>query len=477
MDSSSIRKGAELELTVDSLAYGGRGVARVANFVVFIDGAVPGETVKARIYRKRKGYAEARAVAILASSPQTVTPACDHFQWCGGCRHQQLDYLQQVEQKRQQVEDIYRRLADLPTATVTRVIPAEQIYRYRNKMEFSFSNRRWVLPEEPEGAQRDFALGLHIPGRYDRILDIHACHLQPERGNNILNVVREVAREHRLKPYDVKTHIGFLRHLVLRYGFRTGQIMVNLVTAYENPDLLAPIVSTLVDRFPEVVSVINNINTRAADIAYGEWEILLHGRSTIEEQIGDLTFEISANSFFQTNTLQAENLYRAVRDGAGLTGQEVVYDLYCGTGSISLFLAAEAREVHGLELIDTAIEDATRNAVNNGITNCRFYQANLDTFFSRDPRRKGLPPPDVIVVDPPRAGMHDRLARRLPALGARRIVYVSCNPTTQARDVHFLLRKGYRLNNLTLVDMFPHTPHIETVAVFVRETAGSTSAG
>ncbi len=457
-----------MELTIESLAYGGKGIARIDDFVIFVKNALPGQTVRALVYRKKKGYAEARPLEILEESPFAVDPVCEHFPVCGGCTVQQLDYTQQVEQKRRQVEDIYQRLAGIPDVTVDEIIPAERIFHYRNKMEFTFSNRRWVLPEEPDEADRDFALGLHIPKRFDKILDIDACHIQPPLGNEILNLVRRVSRENGLKPYDVKTHIGFLRHLVLRFGINTGDVMVNIVTAYENPDLLQPLVKALTTEFPQVTSIINNVNTRKADIAFGEWGLLLHGKPMIEEKIGDLTFEISANSFFQTNTRQGLELYRTVLEDAGLTGKEIVYDLYCGTGSIALFVASAAKSVYGFEMIASAVEDAERNAVSNGVTNCRFTKANLDTFFRQPERYTKFPRPDVIIVDPPRAGIHRSLVNRLPKLSPARLVYVSCNPATQARDVQSIVKMGYRLVRLTMVDMFPHTPHIETVALFVK---------
>ena len=268
------------------------------------------------------------------------------FEYCGGCTFQQLNYDEQIGQKKQQVIDAFQRLAGLGTVKIDKIISSDNIYNYRNKMEFTFSNRRWTLPNEPKDAPQSFALGLHIPGRFDKILDINECHIQPELGNKILNFIREKAIELKLKPYYSKTHIGFLRHLVLRFGINTDEIMVNIVTSYENTDFLIPLVNDLIDEFPQITSVINNINTRKADIAFGEYEIILHGTSTITDKIGDLTFEISANSFFQTNTLQAEKLYQAVMDGANLKGKETVYDLYCGTGSISLFLAQKAKEVY-----------------------------------------------------------------------------------------------------------------------------------
>jgi len=380
---------------------------------------------------------------------------------------QQLNYDEQVAQKKQQIENIFRRQAGIENFEVDAVVPADQIFNYRNKMEFTFSNNRWVLHGEPEDVERDFALGMHIPKRWDKILNIDECHIQPQLGNEIINKARSLAKELKLKPYDQKTHNGFLRYLLMRFGQNTGDILLNLVTSYENADLLQPMVNGLIEAFPQITTIVNNINTRKADVAFGEYELHLHGKPALEERIGDLTFEISANSFFQTNTGMAEKLYETALEGAELSGEEVVFDLYCGTGSISLFLAQKAKEVHGFEVIVSAVEDATRNAIRNGVGNAKFHVANLDNFFKFGVGKK-YPKPDVIVVDPPRAGMHKFMANYLPKFGAEKIVYISCNPTTQARDTEILHMNGYKLKHLTMVDMFPHTPHVETVGIFVK---------
>ena len=465
-----IKKGDELELKIESLAYGARGVSRIDDFVIFVDGGIPGQTVKAFIYKKRKGYGEARIIDVLDQSPYYVAPRCEHFDYCGGCKVQHLDYTEQVHQKQKQVADIFRRLAGIKDIEIDQTVSADPFFHYRNKMEFTFSNRRWLLPNEPENTEKDFALGLHIPKRFDKILDIHECHIQQPLGNEILNAARTLAKEYKLKPYDVRTHIGFLRHLVLKFGVNTNQVMVNIVTSYENTDLLQPLVDGLLEKFPMITSIVNNVNTRKGDTAHGEFEILLFGTPSIEEKMGDRTFEISANSFFQTNSLQGNRLYEIAMEGAQLTGKEVLYDLYCGTGTIGIFMAKYAKEVHGFEVIVSAIEDATRNAVSNGVGNAFFHKANLDTFFTQTGLVKKLQKPDVIIVDPPRAGMHENTTKHLIKFGAKRIVYISCNPTTQARDTQILLNRGYSLSKLTVVDMFPHTAHVETVAVFSKSS-------
>ena len=336
-------------------------------------------------------------------------------------------------------------------------------------MEFTFSPHRWVLEDEPEEVDKSFALGLHMTGRYDKILDINNCHLQPEIGNRILSVSREVFLQNpQLRPYDSKTHIGFLRFLMLRFGFNTNDLMVNIVTSYNDINKLSPLIDALLKNFPEITSMVNNVNTRKADVAFGEYETLLYGDPFIREKLGKLTFEISANSFFQTNTKQGEALYNEVLKLIGLTGKEIVYDLYCGTGTIGLYVADKAKEVYGFEVIRSALDDAEKNADLNDIQNAQFLKANLDTFFKSGQLPRRIPKPDVIIVDPPRAGMHPDMAQYLPKLKAEKIIYVSCNPTTQARDAKILCEKGYKLKNSVMVDMFPHTPHIENIVLFSK---------
>ncbi len=460
-------RGSEIELVIESLAYGGMGLARKHNFVIFVKYAIPGQKVIARIHKKRKGYAEAHVLKVLSESPDATNASCGHYWICS--KLQNLSYKRQIDEKVSQVEDAFRRIGGLSNFTLEKVREAEAIYHYRNKMEFTFSPNRWVLDSEPEGVDRSFALGLHIPGRFDKILDINNCYIQPEIGNRILSVTRDVCLSNReLRPYDPKSHIGFLRFLMLRYGMNTQDLMVNIVTAYHDIDKLTPLTDALLKEFPEITSLVNNVNTRKADVAFGESETLLYGEPSIKEKLGDLTFEISANSFFQTNTGQGEILYQEIKDATNLKGDEILYDLYCGTGTIGLYLSKKAKKVFGFEVIRSALDDAEKNAVRNNISNIVFVKANLDTFFKSGQLPKRVPKPDVIVVDPPRAGMHEDMTNYLPKLGARKIIYVSCNPTTQARDAKILNAYGYRIISSTMVDMFPHTPHIETVMLFSK---------
>ena len=467
--TASIKRGVDLELQIESLAYGGMGLARKDDFVIFVKGGIPGQKVNARIYKKKKGYAEARVQHIITESPNSVEAPCDHFGVCGGCKIQNLSYNEQLKEKSNQVEDAFRRLGGFRDFQLDHVVGADPIFNYRNKMEFTFSPNRWVLETETEGVDRSFAVGLHIPGRYDKILDIKDCHIQPVIGNKILKVARDVCLVHPdLKPYDPKTHIGFLRFLMLRFGVNTNQIMVNLVTAYDDINKLSPLIDALLEQIPEITSMVNNVNTRKADVAFGEFETLVFGEPFIQETIGDLTFEISANSFFQTNTIQGKQLYDEVVKAAGLTGSEIVFDLYCGTGTIGLYLANQVKEVYGFEIIRSALEDAEKNAHQNKIANAIFLKANLDTFFKSGQLPRRIPKPDVVIVDPPRAGMHPDMTNYLYKFKAKKIVYVSCNPTTQARDAKVLAEEGYGIKSAVMVDMFPHTPHIETVLLFTK---------
>ncbi|MFB0515353.1 MAG: 23S rRNA (uracil(1939)-C(5))-methyltransferase RlmD [Candidatus Neomarinimicrobiota bacterium] len=473
-DVTPLQKGEILELTIDSLAYGGKGVARHDGFVVFVERALPGQRVRARILKRRKGFAEARLEDVLQPSPHAVEPQCPHFGVCGGCATQNYAYEKQLEQKQAQVGDLFARLGGFTDIAVQPIIGCRETYHYRNKMEFTFSPQPWIIDLEDAGSASSWALGLHVPGRFDKVLDIHECWLQQPVASAVLQRVKSKVEELGLEPYDIKTHTGFLRNLVIRTAGTAPdslQVMVNLVTSREEPQRLKPLADDVVADFPQVVSVVNNVNTRKAAVAYGEWEIVLHGKPTITEDLRGLSFDISANSFFQTNTRQAEVLYGLIQQACALTGEEVVYDLYSGTGTIAITLARHAKEAAGFEVVASAVEDAARNAMINEIYNARFFHADLSAryFTTQGQRlRRQLPPPDVIVADPPRAGMHPRLVEEVLALGPRKVVYLSCNPATQVRDVRRLCDGGYRLTALQPVDMFPHTPHVENICLLVR---------
>jgi 23S rRNA (uracil1939-C5)-methyltransferase len=465
-------KGDELILHIDDAAFEGKSVARHENFVVFVEGAVPGDEARVVIYKVKKSYAEGRAVEILNASPQRVVPRCRYFGTCGGCRWQHLDYTKQCEYKRQNVVDAFERIGGFRGIAVHPVVGADPVYYYRNKMEFSFGNQRWLTAEElntPDISQRDFALGFHIPQRYDKVLDIHECYLQSQRTVDILNEIRSWCIEQKLTIYDTETDSGYLRFLVIREARRTGELMVNFVTGRDNPDTARDMSLMLMKKFSWITTIINTINEKKAQIAFGDVQNVYHGDGTIREQLGRLTFIISANSFFQTNTFQAERLYGIVRELGEFRAKDIVYDLYSGTGSIALFISDAVSRVIGIDNVPSAIDDAVVNGRNNNITNCEFILGDLKDRLTKETQwMESQPPPDVLVIDPPRSGMHPKVVEEVAKLGSRRIIYVSCNPTTQARDCKCLVERGYRIDCVRPVDMFPHTYHIENIVRLIK---------
>ena len=467
-----MKKGEILDIRIEQVAFGSEGIGRVDGQVVFVPGVLPGERVRVRVVQKRRDYLRARVEEWLETSPHRVQAPCAHFGVCGGCKWQDVDYSYQLELKRDIVSETLTRLGGFEGVPVHSTLPSPEIYGYRNKMEFSFSAQRWILPDEPDPLPkpRNFALGFHIPGRFDKVLDIDRCWLQSEPANSVLTAVKMFARESGLPAWDTRTREGFWRFLVIREGKHTGQMMVNVVTYDHRKELMQRLAERILGENPDITSLVNNVTTSPGGSAFGEQEFLIHGAPVIEEKLGGLVFEISANSFFQTNTLQAERLYAKVLEFSRLTGGEVVYDLYSGTGTISLFLAGRAGRVVGIEVVPSAIADAKRNARRNGIENCHFVAGDIakEMKQAREIRsRHGRP--DVVVVDPPRAGIHPRGIRGILELAPARIVYVSCNPATFARDARALVEGGYALRQVQPVDMFPHTSHIELVAELERE--------
>jgi len=456
----TVKKGLELEVSVADLAFGGRGFVKVDGLAVFVDQAVPGDRAVIRIVKKKKTFAEARVVELLEPSPLRVQPRCRYSGYCGGCKWQFLDYRRQLEFKRQHVVESLAHLALLQDVPVHPTLPSEKVFGYRNKMEFSCTDRRWLMPEElgnPE-IKMDFGLGLHVPGTFNKVLDIDTCHLHPEEGNAIRNAVKAYMRTSGQPAYGLRSHKGFWRFLMLRHSVDRNTWMVNVVTAAEDRPVLDPLAAMLREKFPSVSAVVNNVTTRKAGVATGEYEVHLAGDRTLKDRIGKYEFEISANSFFQTNTRGAHTLYETARQYAGLTGTETVLDLYCGTGTIAICLADRARSVVGMEIVESAIVDARRNCERNGIDNCHFLLGDIRQLLSAHAGR-----PDVLIIDPPRSGMHKDVVKKVLDIGAPRIVYVSCNPATLARDIA-LLKETYQVAEVQPVDMFPHTFHIEAVA-------------
>jgi len=452
--AAPVTRDQELELTIDSLAFGGNGVARLDGFVVFVRRGLPGDTVRARVTKVKRSHAEALATEILASGPARVPAPCAHYPACGGCRFQDLAYDVQAAQKEAQVADALRRIGGIQDAPLEPILPAEEIFHYRNKLEYSFTQ----LEDGP-------TLGFHRAGRWDEVLQIDECWLTTEVGNGIRNAVREWAREERLTAYDQTEHTGYLRHLVVREGRNTGQALVVLVTAKGDRFERDHFVDTL-RQFPEVRSIHWAINDTLSEATNLPTQ-LLWGEEAIEEELCGLRFRVRPNAFLQTNTKTAERLYEIAAEFAGLTGGETVWDLYCGIGSIGLVLAKDALTVWGIEISEESVACALENADLNGITNAAFYAGNVGQSIEELRERGG--DPDVVVVDPPRAGLAGKALRRLGETAARRIVYVSCTPTTLASDVKQLQADyGYELRRVKPVDMFPHTPHVESVSLLER---------
>ncbi len=455
--AAPVTKGEELELRVDSLAYGGNGVARLNGFVLFVRRGLPGDTVRAKVTAVKRNHAEATALEVIEAGAERVEAPCAHYPACGGCRFQDLAYPAQIAAKEQQVLDALRRIGGIAEPPLEPILPAEEVFHYRNKLEYSFT-----------ASARGPALGFHRAGRWDEVLEIERCWLTTDLGNALRHAVRDWARAHRLHSYDQEHQSGYLRHLVVREGRNTGQVLVQLVTA---PGELR-FGDDLVDRlraFPEVRSIHWSVNETPAEITNLPTE-LVWGEDAIEEELCGLRFRVRPNAFLQTNTRMAERLYDLAGEYAGLTGGETVYDLFCGIGTIGLTMARSALTVWGVDVSEESIACALENAELNGVTNAAFFAGEVGRSLEELAERAG--PPDVVVVDPPRSGLSGKAVRRLGRLEAPRIVYVSCNPTTLAGNAKELARDfGYRLVRARPVDMFPHTPHVETVALLERPTA------
>lgn len=456
-----LRKGNQYTLVAETAAFEGGCVARHDGMAVFLSGCVPGDTVLAQITRTKQRYAEGRTVQVITPSPHRISPPCEYFGTCGGCKWQNLEYAEQLRWKRQHVLDAFQRIGGLQEVEIRPTIGCDEPFFYRNKMEFSFADQRWLTDAEIASGKefvRDFALGLHVPGRYDKVLDIGGCFLQSELSNGVLNATRSFALEHGLAPYNFRTHTGLLRNLVIRTSRGTGEAMVILVTSEEANQAMEQYARFLRVHFPGVTTIVQGINRKKAQIAFSEEVRVLHGSGTITEMVAGNRFSISPFSFFQTNSIQANRLYEEALNAARLTEDDSVWDLYCGAGTITLAAARRSGSAIGIELNEGAVADARANAVLNGVANAEFIAGDLKDVVGRV---GGVP--DVVITDPPRAGMHEDVVRRLMELAPSRISYVSCNPTTQARDCAMLAER-YSVDFVQPVDMFPQTYHIETVA-------------
>lgn len=471
------------QVTVEDYAAEGKSIARVDGKVIFIEGAVPGDVVNIQLGKSKKDWAEGRAVHFHSYSADRTNPFCNHFGLCGGCKWQMLPYEKQLEYKQREVEQNLKRIGRIELPAMLPIVGAKQTKYYRNKLEYTFSSKRYLTREEllkrdelrakAEAEQSqlpvsfDGALGFHVPRIFDKVIDIDTCYLQQEPNNAIRNFVREFAIRHQFSFYDIRAHEGWLRTMIFRMT-TTGEVMVNITFGYDDEANRKLLFDTLLNEFPEITTLLYTINPKWNDSIYDLQPQVYAGNGYVTEKLEDFVFKIGPKSFFQTNTKQGEELYKVTRAFAQLTGNETLYDLYCGTGSIGIFCSKGAKKIIGVEAIAEAIEDAEKNAAVNGLTNTSFYAGDVidvctDDFFTAHGR------PDVIITDPPRAGMHEKLVKKLLDIAAPRIVYVSCNPATQARDLQ-LLNEKYMVEQLQPVDMFPHTHHIENVAALIRRS-------
>jgi len=452
------------EVRIEDIGAEGKSIARVDNIVVFVKDAVPGDVVDLQVFRKKGRYMEARVVKYHSYSDQRTDPFCEHFGVCGGCKWQHLPYDRQLHYKEQQVLDAFRHIAGVEIPEAMPILASDPITQYRNKLEYTFSNHRWLLDHEAKQEtpfEHTNAVGLHVPGRFDKVVDINTCHLQGEPTNALRNFLREIALEKKLSFYDHRTNEGLLRNLIIRTS-TLGEVMVILSVQFDVPEVYE-VLDAIKKRFPDLTSLMYVINPKKNETLYDQEIITWSGRDHIFEQLEELKFKIGPKSFFQTNSYQALRLYQVSREFADLDGDEVLYDLYTGTGTIANFMAGRARSVVGIESVPESIEDAKLNSEINGIDNTHFFAGDMKDIFSDSfIRENGTP--DVIITDPPRAGMHTKVVEQILKIAPRRIVYVSCNPATQARDVE-LLGRSYRVTKIQPVDMFPHTHHVENVAL------------
>jgi len=461
---SSFKRGTEITLDIEKFADQGKSIARQDGYIIFVPGGVPGDRIRARIVKAKRKFAEAVPLEILEPSNDRTEPVCRYFGCCGGCKWQHVAYDTQLEAKRSSVREALEHHGGFAELDIAPTLGSKAIYGYRNKMEFSFSTQRWLTSEEIASGDpfdTSFALGLHVPGSFNKVVDISECHLHPELGNRLLNGVRSFTREHDWKIWHLRKHNGYLRHLVLRFAEATEDVMVNLVTSGYDAERMNELAIYLKHSFPEVTTFVNTINSGVAQTAFGEKIHTIFGPGLIQDGIGNLTFEIAANAFFQTNTKQAERLYEVVAEHADLQPTDLVYDLYSGAGAISLFIAERVRHVVGVELVEEAVENARRNAAANNVKNVSFVSGDMMKIF-REEFIEEHGKPDVLIVDPPRAGMHPKVVKQILHLKPARFVYVSCNPLSQARDLA-ALKDVFTIEAVQPVDLFPHTHHVENV--------------
>lgn len=453
------------DVLISGYAAEGKSIAKIDGKVIFITGAVPGDVADVLITKSKKDWAEGRAVEIKTPSANRVEPFCIHFGTCGGCKWQMLPYEQQLQYKQQETEDNLRKISKTSIPPLLPIVGCDSTVFYRNKLEFTFSNKRFLTSEEMNKTEiqiQQNALGYHVAGLFDKVLDISECWLMDGINNKLRNSIRDYALKNELEFYDIRNHTGWLRNIIIR-NCSTGELMVNICLNYEDEPGRISLLDFILKSVPEITTLLYTINPKFNDSIYDLEPQVYFGKGFVTEVLEGLKFIISPKSFFQTNTRQAEKLYSITRDFAELKGNETLYDLYCGTGSIGIYLSRYVSKVIGVEVIDDAIKDAKKNAELNNITHTHFFAGDVikictNNFFEIHGR------PDVIITDPPRAGMHEKLINKLLEIEAPKIVYVSCNPATQARDIGLLSEKYY-VEKVQPVDMFPHTHHIESVAL------------
>lgn len=452
---------------IGEMAAEGKCVARHHDKVIFVDYAAPEDVADLRIIKNKKSFAQAVPVKFHHYSRHREQPFCEHFGVCGGCKWQHINYQTQLKYKAKQVKDNLERIGKIPLPEINPILASANQTYYRNKLEFTFSDKRWLLAEEMDNPGSPEALGFHIPGRFDKIIDVKHCHLQPDPSNQIRIEIKKYALENNLSFFNIMKQEGFLRNLIIRTS-ANGDLMV-ILQVFHQDDALRGLLDHLVKKFPQITSLYYVINPKGNETFHDLELVNYSGKPYITEVMEDLTFRVGPKSFFQTNSAQALELYKLVREFAGLTGKEIVYDLYTGTGTIANFVARQASKVVGLEYVPMAIEDAKVNSSINGISNTAFFAGDIKDLLTED-FLKINGRPDVLITDPPRAGMHTNVTEMILKAAPEKIVYVSCNPATQARDLALLDQK-YKVTAVQPVDMFPHTHHVENVVLLVRNSS------
>ena len=464
------RKGDRIieNVVISAIGAEGNAIGRKENQVVFVPMLVPGDVVDVRVRKKRKNYIEGSVVRFREYSADRIEPLCKHFGVCGGCKWQHLPYGLQLKFKEQQVVDNLTRIAKIDLPPINPIIGSKKIFEYRNKLEFSFSSKRWLTDEEIK-SDLDFdkadALGFHIPGLFDKVLDIKECHLQPEPSNTIREAVKRSCRKRGFSFYDFRQQSGFMRNLIIRNN-SAGDVMAIVVFFMDEKERREALLDYLAEEFPRITSLMYVVNTKKNDSLSDQEAVVYRGADHLIEEMEGLKFRIGAKTFFQTNSSQALELYRVARDFAGLTGEETVYDLYTGAGTIANFVASRAKKVIGVEYVEEAVHDAVINSELNGIANTLFVAGDMKDILT-EPFFAANGKPNVIITDPPRAGMHGDVVKAIDMAAPDRIVYVSCNPATQARDLS-LLSENYKVTKVQPIDMFPHTHHVENVVLLER---------